>query len=176
MLSAFDGQHRNCDPFCPMKRPGIGDLPFVDWGADRAQPMKDPDGRMVISDNGEIYNDEELRRAIERETGYPFRTKCEAKTLVAGWLAWGEGLFERLDGMFAVALWDRRHRRLILARDGVGIKPLYLLGFGPIIAFASEIKSLLPALNTPLVIASAALHSFFGPGIAAAIAVGIGGS
>ncbi len=140
-------------------------------GAEGAQPMRDPGGRVVVSYNGEVYNDGELRRALSRETGYVFRTTCDTETLIAGWLAWGEAIFERLDGMFAVALWDRRQNKLVLARDPVGIKPLYLYRTGPTIAFASEIKGLLPALDNPPALNAAALHGFLAQGH-----VGPGGS
>ncbi|CUW38079.1 putative Asparagine synthetase [Magnetospirillum sp. XM-1] len=135
-------------------------------GTDGAQPMADPAGRAVISYNGEIYNDAPLRQAIRRETGYEFRTACDTETLLAGWLAWGEELFGRLDGMFAVAIWDRRRNTLALARDGAGIKPLYRQCHAGGFAFASEIKGLLPALDAVPAFSPAALNRFFAHGYA----------
>ncbi len=126
--------------------------------------MEDPAGRAVISYNGEIYNDAQLRQAIRLETGYDFRTACDTETLLAGWLAWGNDLFTRLDGMFAVAIWDRRRKVLVLARDGVGIKPLYRHCHAKGFAFASEIKGLLPVLEGEPVFSPAALNSFFAHG------------
>lgn len=126
--------------------------------------MEDAAGQAVISYNGEIYNDSQLRRAIQQETGYQFRTACDTETLLAGWLAWGEDLFARLDGMFAVAIWDRRRQALVLARDGVGIKPLYRYRHAGGFAFASEIKGLFPAMEGVPALSPVALNAFFAHG------------
>src|SRR6185503_3200404 len=90
------------------------------------QPMHSADGRYVLAFNGEIYNFRDLRRQLEG-TGHVFRTTSDTEVLLQ-WLGckWRDGLAD-LNGMFALALWDRRERRLLLARDRVGIKPLYLL-------------------------------------------------
>ncbi len=128
------------------------------------QPMQDPEGRVVVTYNGELYNDAELRRAIVAETGYAFRTSCDTETLVAGWLAWGEGVFGRLEGMFAVGLWDRRTQVLVLARDAAGVKPLYLSRHGDLVAFASEIKGLYPGLEKRPAVDPAGIHTFLAQG------------
>jgi asparagine synthase (glutamine-hydrolysing) len=111
------------------------------------QPMSDPRDHAVISYNGEIYNDIELKREIERETGYKFRSTCDTEVILAGWLAWKESLFDRLNGMYALAIWDALDKRLILARDPAGIKPLYVYQSETLVAFSSEIKGLLPILS-----------------------------
>jgi asparagine synthase (glutamine-hydrolysing) len=107
------------------------------------QPMHSPDGRYVLAFNGEIYNFRELRKRLEG-TGHSFRTSSDTEVLLQ-WLGckWRDGLAD-LNGMFALALWDRRERRLLLARDRVGIKPLYVLptGDGGLV-FASEVKAIL---------------------------------
>lgn len=109
------------------------------------QPMSDERGEIWVSYNGEIYNDAELREAVSHKTGYRFRSNCDTEILPIGWRLWGEELFERIEGMFAIALWDARTRSLVLARDGVGIKPLYYAMVDECLLFASEVKGLLAA-------------------------------
>src|SRR5438309_4589265 len=89
------------------------------------QPLSNEDGTITVVQNGEIYNYEELRRELER-AGHRFRTHGDTEVLVHGYEEWGERFAERLRGMFAVAVWDGRARRLVLARDRFGIKPIYV--------------------------------------------------
>jgi asparagine synthase (glutamine-hydrolysing) len=105
------------------------------------QPIDSADGRFAIIFNGEIYNHRELR--LELGPGVRFRTQSDTETIVAGYARWGSELWPRLNGMFAVAIWDRRERRLTLARDRAGIKPLYLTEQQGGLAFGSEIAALL---------------------------------
>jgi asparagine synthase (glutamine-hydrolysing) len=106
------------------------------------QPMQTPDGALCVVQNGEIVNHLELRVELERD-GVRFRTSCDTEVLLHLYRRDGPAFAERLRGMFAVALWDRRERRLLLARDRFGIKPLYYqLGDGRL-SFASELKALL---------------------------------
>lgn len=105
------------------------------------QPIGSEDGAVQVVFNGEIYNFRALRTVLER-AGHTFKTQSDTETIVHGYEEWGEGVLDRLRGMFAIALWDRRHRRLLLARDRLGIKPLYLWQSGTGIAFGSELKSL----------------------------------
>ncbi|MEM1179405.1 MAG: asparagine synthase (glutamine-hydrolyzing) [Acidobacteriota bacterium] len=106
------------------------------------QPMTSADGRYVMVYNGEIYNFRDLRRRLE-EDGRVFRTESDSEVILEGFCAWGTDVFARLDGMFAIALWDCRRRRLVLARDLFGIKPVHYLETGDTLRFASEIKALL---------------------------------
>lgn len=107
------------------------------------QPMASADGRAVIVFNGEIYNFRELRRELEN-AGARFRTQGDTEVILAAWQKWGPGCLDRLDGMFAFALYDLDTRQLFLARDRFGVKPLFLaqLADGGLI-FASELKGLL---------------------------------
>lgn len=113
-----------------------------------AQPMLDAQNRAVVSFNGEIYNYRELRQELET-LGHAFRTCSDTETILAAYLQWGEACLDRLDGMFAFALWDRRECRLLLARDRYGKKPLFYTFQRGGMAFASELSALraLPFLN-----------------------------
>lgn len=107
------------------------------------QPMHSSDGRAVISFNGEIYNFRELRRELERE-GARFQTAGDTEVILAAWQRWGVDCLDRLDGMFAFAIYDLDKRQLFLARDRFGVKPLFMaqLPDGGL-AFASELKGVL---------------------------------
>ncbi|KIL96696.1 Asparagine synthetase glutamine-hydrolyzing [Paramagnetospirillum magnetotacticum MS-1] len=106
-----------------------------------AQPLTGADGRYTVSYNGEIYNYPDLRRELEA-LGHRFETTCDTELLPLGFAAWGEGLFARLDGMFAFALRDNADGRLWLVRDQLGIKPLYYSLAGGELAFASSARAL----------------------------------
>ena len=105
------------------------------------QPIANEDGTVRAMLNGEIYNFAQLRRA--QEGAHRFRSHGDTETIVHGYEDEGDAIVERLDGMFALALWDARRRRLLLARDAFGKKPLYYWTDGRELLFASEIKALL---------------------------------
>ena len=138
--------HRGPDGSGVWTAPGVGlghrRLSIIDL-AGSPQPMHAADGRAVIVFNGEIYNFRELRRELE-QGGARFVTAGDTEVILAAWAKWGPDCLDRLDGMFAFALYDLEQRRLFLARDRFGVKPLFLarLSDGSI-AFASELKGLL---------------------------------
>jgi asparagine synthase (glutamine-hydrolysing) len=105
------------------------------------QPIENEDGSCVVVQNGEIYNYPELRHELERE-GHRFRTNCDTEVHLHLYEQHGPEYARRLRGMFAVALWDSQRRRLVLARDRYGIKPLYYRGSGGLLEFASELRAL----------------------------------
>ncbi len=106
------------------------------------QPLYSPDRDVVVVFNGEIFNCPELRAELERE-GFRFETCCDTEIVLNAFLCWGNSCFSRLRGMFAIAIWVRSERRLILARDRMGIKPLYYCLQDGEIYFGSELKCIL---------------------------------
>ncbi|WFU66912.1 MULTISPECIES: asparagine synthase (glutamine-hydrolyzing) [Bradyrhizobium] len=115
-------------------------LAIIDLSPTGAQPMQTADGRFVISYNGEIYNYRELRAELETQ-GRRFNSSGDTEVLLQAIAAWGLDALRRLNGMFAFALWDRKERKLTLARDRYGIKPLYYWSGGSQLLFASESKA-----------------------------------
>ena len=107
-----------------------------------AQPMPSADGRYMMAYNGEVYNFRELRKELEAE-GHAFTSDSDTEVVITALRAWGTDAFTRFNGMFAFALWDRKERTLLLARDRYGIKPLYIAQRNGTVSFASEQKALL---------------------------------
>ena len=105
------------------------------------QPIANEDGTCTVVQNGEIYNYAALNHELER-AGHRFRTRSDTETIVHAYEEWGLGFAERLRGMFAIAIWDARRRRLVLARDRFGIKPLYYRDVDGELSFASELDAL----------------------------------
>ena len=137
-------QHRGPDDEGFLIEPGVGlafrRLAIVDVAAGH-QPLTNEDGSIWISFNGEIYNHRALRSELEAR-GHRYRTQSDTETIVHAYEEWGDDFVRRLDGMFGFALWDRARRRLFVARDRVGIKPVYWTRAGRSFAIASEIKAL----------------------------------
>jgi len=116
-------------------------LAILDLSERGAQPMASADGRYVISFNGEIYNHPELKRALERD-GVLYRSGTDTETLLHLYARDGAAMVQRVQGMFALAIWDVLERKLFLARDPYGIKPLYYANDGWTFRFASQVKAL----------------------------------
>jgi asparagine synthase (glutamine-hydrolysing) len=124
------------------------------------QPITTDDERFSIVFNGEIVNHLVLRHELAR-LGHAFRTDSDTETILLAYRQWGDDAWARLDGMFAVAIWDRRERRLTLARDPLGIKPLYVTQQHGGLAFASELKALLPLPGHEFTVSPRGVHDFF---------------
>jgi len=128
------------------------------------QPMYTPDNRVVVVYNGEIYNFQELVAELSA-MGFVFRTHCDTEVILHGWRAWGEDCVTRFRGMFAFALWDRDRQCLFLARDRLGIKPLY---YAPLpdgqVLFGSELKSLMAHPALPRAMEPRAVEDYFAYG------------
>ena len=134
-------------------------LAIIDPSPGGHEPMLSPDGRFVLTFNGEIYNYRELREQL-RGLGHQFRTNSDAEVLLAVIAEWSwEGL-SRLNGMFAFAVWDNRERTLTLVRDHVGIKPLYYANVSDGFVFGSEIKAILASKVVRARLNPEALHQF----------------
>jgi asparagine synthase (glutamine-hydrolysing) len=116
-------------------------LSILDLSASGHQPMSFPERGLWISYNGEVYNYLGLRTELEK-LGYAFYSNTDTEVVLKGYAAWGEAIFPKLRGMFALAIWDRSNQELILARDPYGIKPLYYARCGEDFVFGSELKSL----------------------------------
>jgi asparagine synthase (glutamine-hydrolysing) len=123
------------------------------------QPITSPDGRYSIVCNGEIVNHLTLRK--ELESGYAFRTRSDIETLLASYLRWGDDAWTRLEGMYAVAIWDHLAKTLCLARDPLGIKPLFVTEQHGGLAFASEIPALREIPGYEFDVDERGVHDFF---------------
>ncbi len=116
-------------------------LAIIDLSEAGKQPMITADGRYVISYNGEIYNFLDLKIELQA-LGYVFRSRTDSEVVVNAFAEWGVESLRKFNGMFAFGVWDRRQRRLTLARDRYGIKPVYWTRYGDTILFGSEIKAI----------------------------------
>lgn len=130
-------------------------LAIIDLTDDGAQPMRSSDGQLALSFNGEIYNYIELRDEL-RALGVVFRTQSDSEVILAAYSAWGEDCVQRFNGMWSFVIHDRMRGIVFGSRDRFGVKPLYYTKVGDTIAFASEIRQLLPIMrhvraNTALV-------------------------
>ena len=145
-----------CDPAAGV---GLGHrrLSIVDLSPDGRQPMANEDGSLRLILNGEIYNQRELRSGLEAR-GHRFRSRSDVEPVLHLYEEEGEEALRRLNGIYALALWDARRRRLLLARDPLGVKPLYycVLPWG--VLFASELKALLAVPEVPRDLDLAAVH------------------
>jgi asparagine synthase (glutamine-hydrolysing) len=143
-------------------RVGFRRLSIIDLDPSANQPMFADDGETWIVFNGEIYGFLALRRELQR-LGHTFRTHSDTEVLLRAYVEWGAGFIDHLDGMFAIALWDARDRKLRLYRDRPGIKPLYYYYDGKRLAFASELKAIEAALDPKdLQVDETALYDFLG--------------
>ncbi|MBK5930559.1 XrtA/PEP-CTERM system amidotransferase [Halochromatium salexigens] len=159
--------HRGPDEGGVHCEPGVGlahrRLSIIDLSSGQ-QPLFNEDESVVVTYNGEIYNFIELTRDLE-QAGHRFHTHCDTEVIVHAWEEWGEACVERFRGMFAFGLWDRNRQTLFLARDRLGIKPLYysLLPDGHLL-FASELKALMAHPDLPRALDPRAIEDYFAYG------------
>ena len=139
---------------------GFRRLAIIDLSSDAGQPMTNEDGSIRLLFNGEIYNHRALRRELEA-LGHHFQTDhSDTETIVHGYEQWGADVVTHLEGMFAIAVWDGRTRELFVARDRIGIKPLYFAELGGAFVFASEIKGILQHPRASVELEPAAVYHY----------------
>jgi asparagine synthase (glutamine-hydrolysing) len=134
-----DGEGFYTDSFIGL---GHRRLAIIDLSPAGHQPMLTPDGDYVIAYNGEVYNFQELRLELEAK-GHQFRSRTDTEVVLHAYAEWGEKAVERFNGLFAIAIWDRKRQELFLARDRYGIKPLYYTVVEDKFLFGSEAKAIL---------------------------------
>lgn len=157
--------HRGPDSRGVWSEDGVGlghrRLAIVDPSARGRQPMSARSGRAaVLTYNGEIYNFRDLRAEL-KSAGHRFRSRTDTEVLLHAYLEWGGDCVDRLNGMFAFALWDRSERTLVLARDRYGVKPLYVHRTDGRLLFGSEIKAFLPHPDFSVAVDPHALLEYF---------------
>ena len=159
--------HRGPDAEGFLNEPGIGlahrRLSIIDLSSGD-QPVGNEDGSIQVVFNGEIYNYRELRSAL-LQAGHVLRTQSDTEVLVHLYEQHGERLVEHLRGMFAFAIWDRPRRRLLLARDRIGIKPLYVYRDAEKLIFGSELKAILAHPGVDRTLDAAALEDYLAYGM-----------
>jgi asparagine synthase (glutamine-hydrolysing) len=126
-------------------------LAIIDLSSGGHQPMQTRDGRFVLNYNGELFNFQDLRAELQA-LAHPFRGYSDTEVLLEAWAEWGIDSLARFNGMFALAIWDRERRELVLCRDRYGVKPLYWTRRDDTLVFGSEVKALLshPAMKAEL--------------------------
>ncbi len=142
-------------------------LSIIDLSKNGHQPMFSADGRFAVVYNGELYNYKNLRLGLQRSIAgdtnamaYPFQTQSDTEVILAAYQKWGVDCLKYFNGMYALAIWDKEKKELFIARDRLGIKPLYYWNDGKTFVFASEIRALLKSGLVPKKISSEALSDY----------------
>ena len=138
---------------------GFRRLAIIDLTYAGHQPMTNEDGSIWLVFNGEIYNFQALIPVLE-QYGHHFRSRSDSEVIIHAYEQWGLDCLQRFNGMFAFAIWDKRKQRVLLARDRLGVKPLYYWSDGTHFAFSSELKALLMVPQVPRQLNMQALQSF----------------
>src|SRR5215467_9275818 len=133
-------------------------LAIIDLSTDANQPFTDASGRYIMVFNGEMYNYQEVKSKI---TNYPFRTSSDTETILAAYIQWGPACLQYFRGMFAFAIWDKQQKELFIARDAMGVKPLYFFKNDSVLVFASEIRAVLASGYVPKKVNQHALLEYF---------------
>ena len=135
-------------------------LAIIDLSEAARQPMNDGNDRYVITYNGEVYNFQELRAELET-LGYKFKSHTDSEVVLKSWCEWGTDALLKFNGMFAFAIWDKKEKRLFLARDRCGIKPLYYWYQKNRLVFGSEVKSIIQHPEFSPGVSIPALNEYF---------------
>ncbi len=125
---------------------GFRRLAILDLSPAGHQPMSDPSGKVWAVFNGEIYNFREVRRELEAN-GHVFRSQTDTEAIVLGYVQWGDAVLRKLNGMFGLAIWDEAKQRLLVARDAMGIKPVYYSVDRNVLTFGSEIRAVVAGMD-----------------------------
>ncbi|MEZ4774541.1 MAG: asparagine synthase (glutamine-hydrolyzing) [Bacteroidia bacterium] len=153
--------HRGPDGDGHFVQPGIAlghrRLSIIDLSTAASQPMTDPSGRYTIVYNGEVYNFREVKAELKNQT---FQSNSDTDVILAAYIEWGAECLSKLNGMFAFAIWDTVEETLFIARDRLGIKPLYYHFDGTNLVFASEIRSLLESGKVPRKLSRATISEY----------------
>lgn len=155
--------HRGPDQAGFLNEPGIGfgfsRLAIIDLTSAGNQPMANEDGTVWLVFNGEIYNFHDIIPALER-AGHRFRSRSDSEVIIHAYEEWGPACLERFNGMFAFALWDSQRQRVFIARDRLGVKPLYYWSDGHTFIFGSELKTVLAHPAVPRTLSYDALQAY----------------
>ncbi len=138
-------------------------LAVIDTSHAGHQPMNDPETGNWITYNGETYNFKQLRRELDDDS-HPWRSNSDTEVVLRAYRKWGVDAFSRLRGMFALAIWDEQRRQLVLARDPLGIKPLYYYRTAELFVFASELRALLASGLVPRKLSLEGIDSYLAHG------------
>jgi len=139
---------------------GFRRLAIIDVSPLGNQPMQNEDGTVLLAFNGEIYNFQTLRARLVAN-GHTFRSQTDTEVLVHLYEERGENFVDEIDGMFAIAIWDARNRRLVLARDRAGKKPLFVYRDERLIVFGSEVKAIFAHPDVPIDVDYSQVPAFF---------------
>src|SRR5262245_41785850 len=148
------------DEYCAL---GHRRLSIIDLSEAGRQPMSNARGDIQITFNGEIYNFRQLRLELEK-LGHRFRTRTDTEAIICAYEQWDVNCLAKLRGMFAFGIWDRRRRRLFLARDRVGKKPLFYTQLGQRFLFASELQGILAEKDVPREVHPPAIDAYLSYG------------
>ena len=132
-------------------------LSIIDLSTSANQPFEDSSGRYVLVFNGEIYNYQEVKRLLPE---YPFSTTSDTEVLLAAYIKWGKDCLSHFNGMFAFGIWDKQDKTLFIARDRLGVKPLYYYANDAHFIFGSEIRALLSSGLVPRQLDKNALRDY----------------
>ena len=134
-------------------------LAIIELGDTGAQPMAETSRGVTLIYNGELYNFRDLRHELEQR-GHTFRGASDTEVVLRSYLEWGDSCLERLEGIFALAIWDTPRRQLLIARDHLGVKPLYYTETARGVAFASELKAICHLKDLDRAVDRGALQSY----------------